>query len=225
MRCNMFHHEDTDLWEGRDRLLGKINWKRFWKRSISPQLSAKTEAEEFWPFEKKSGRLGKDHLGRKDRWLKRKRKTEKAMGKGHMGFFFEMSLIEVGRLAIDKNRFCYAVKDATPYGHILQLVRAIVKTFLQEQFITLSNKITVQGWIILFISFSKVSSRKLIEMMSLNNTYVRRRIRAIREHKGSDTLDHYELASRCLRVYKDLVCMHLSLVKKRITEEKNWLPF
>ena len=67
------------------------------------------------------------------------------MGKGHMGFFFEMSLIEVGRLAIDKNRFCYAVKDATPYGHILQLVRAIVKTFLQEQFITLSNKITVQG--------------------------------------------------------------------------------
>ena len=50
-------------------------------------------------------------------------------------------------------------------------------------------------------------------MISLN-TYVRRHIRAIREHKGSDTLDHYELASRCLRVYKGLVCTHLSLEKK-----------
>lgn len=88
MRCNMFHHEDTDLWEGRDRLLGKINWKRFWKRSISPQLSAKTEAEGFWPFEKKSGRLGKDHLGRKDRWQKRKAEDREGNGKRIYGIFF-----------------------------------------------------------------------------------------------------------------------------------------
>ena len=144
---------------------------------------------------------------------KKKAEDREGNGKRTYGIFFDMSLIEVGRLAIDRNRFCYAVKDATPYGHNLQLVRAIVKTFLQEQLITLSHKITVQGWIILFISFSKVSSRKLIEKMSLN-TYVRRHIRAIREHKGSDTLDHCELASRCLRVYKGLVCTNLSLEKR-----------
>ena len=55
-------------------------------------------------------------------------------------------------------------------------------------------------------------------MLSLN-TYVRRHIRAIREHKGSDTLYHCELASRYLRVYKGLVCMHLSLEKK---DKDNW---
>ena len=32
-----------------------------------------------------------------------------------------MSLIEVGRLAIDRNRFRSVVKDATPYGDNLQL--------------------------------------------------------------------------------------------------------
>ena len=68
-------------------LIDKINWKRNWKWSIYQQQSAKTEGEVFWPFEKKSGLLGKDHLGRKDRWQKRKRKTEKAMGKGHTGCF------------------------------------------------------------------------------------------------------------------------------------------
>ena len=67
------------------------------------------------------------------------------MGKGYMGFFFDMSLMEVGRLAIDRNRFCYVVKDATPFGHNLQFVRVIVKTFLQKQLIALSHKITVQG--------------------------------------------------------------------------------
>ena len=89
MRCNMFHHEDTDLWEGRDRLLGKINWKRFWKRSISPQLSAKTEAGVFGPFEKKwvtaweRSSWRERQLGKKN-W---ERKTEKAMEKGHTGCF------------------------------------------------------------------------------------------------------------------------------------------
>ena len=47
---------------------------------------AKGKAEVFWPFEKKQG-LGKDHLGGKDRWEKRKRKTKKAVGKGHTGCF------------------------------------------------------------------------------------------------------------------------------------------
>ena len=34
---------------------------------------------------------------------------------------FNMSVIEVGRFAIDRDRFRCAVKDATPYGDNLQL--------------------------------------------------------------------------------------------------------
>ena len=49
-------------------------------------LYKETKAEVFWPFEKKRG-LGKDHLGGKDRWEKRNRKTKKAVGKGHTGRF------------------------------------------------------------------------------------------------------------------------------------------
>lgn len=46
----------------------------------------KGKAEVFWPFGKKQA-LGKDHLGGKDRWEKRKRKTKKAVGKEHTGCF------------------------------------------------------------------------------------------------------------------------------------------
>ena len=48
------------------------------------ELCKATKAEVFWSFEKKRG-LGKNHLGGKDRWEKRKRKTKKAVGKGHTG--------------------------------------------------------------------------------------------------------------------------------------------
>ena len=34
---------------------------------------------------------------------------------------FNMSLLEVGRFAIDRDRFRFAVKDAMPYGDNLQL--------------------------------------------------------------------------------------------------------
>ena len=57
-------------------------------------LYKETKAEVFWPFEKTWG-LAKEHLGRKDRWDKRKRKTKKAMGKGHTGCF--RHVIKVGR--------------------------------------------------------------------------------------------------------------------------------
>ena len=89
--------------------------------------------------------LGKIILDGKVDGKKESGRPEKAMGKGHMRYFFDMSLIEVGRFAIDRNRFCYAVKDATPYAHNLQFVREIVKTFLQQQLIKLRHKITVQG--------------------------------------------------------------------------------
>ena len=44
------------------------------------------------------------------------RKTEKAVGKGHTGYIFDMSLTEAGRLATDRNCFRCAVKDVTSYG-------------------------------------------------------------------------------------------------------------
>ena len=56
--------------------------------------------------------VGKKELGEKDR---------EGNGKGTYGDVFNMSLIEVGRLAIDRNRFRSVVKDATPYGDNLQL--------------------------------------------------------------------------------------------------------
>ena len=43
---------------------------------------------------------------------KKKGKTEKAVGKGHMDVF-DMLLTEVGRLAIDRELFCCEVNDAT----------------------------------------------------------------------------------------------------------------
>ena len=49
-------------------------------------LYKETKAGVFWSFEKKGG-LGKDHLGGKDRWGKRKRKTKTAVEKGHTGCF------------------------------------------------------------------------------------------------------------------------------------------
>ena len=64
---------------------------------------------------KRSEALGKNHLGGKDRWEKRKRKTEKVVGKGHTGCFRHV-LKGAGRLATDRNCFRCAVKDVTSYG-------------------------------------------------------------------------------------------------------------
>ena len=78
-------------------------------------LYKETKAEVPWSFEKKRG-LGKNHLGVRDRWDKRKRKTEKAVRKEYTGYIFDMSLTEAGRLATDRNCFRCAVKDVTSYG-------------------------------------------------------------------------------------------------------------
>ena len=79
-------------------------------------LYKETKAGVSWSFEKKRG-LGKNHLGGKDRWEKRKRKTEKAVGKEKdIQDVFDMSLTEVSRLATDRNCFRCAVKDVTSYG-------------------------------------------------------------------------------------------------------------
>ena len=67
-------------------------------------------------------RLGKDHLGGKDSWEKRTgRERPRRQWKRDIRDVFNMSLIEVGRLGIDRNRSRCAVKDVTPYGHNLQL--------------------------------------------------------------------------------------------------------
>ena len=56
--------------------------------------------------------IGEDHFGGKDRWEKKKGKTEKAVGEGHMDVF-DMLLTEVGRLAVDRERLRCADNDAT----------------------------------------------------------------------------------------------------------------
>lgn len=43
-------------------------------------------SEVFWPFEKKTG-LEKKHLAGKDRWEKRNRMTDRAVGMGHTEYF------------------------------------------------------------------------------------------------------------------------------------------
>ena len=78
-------------------------------------LYKETKAGVSWSFEKKRG-LGKNHLGVKDRWEKRMRKTEQAVRKEYTGYIFDMSLTEAGRLATDRNCFRCAVKDVTSYG-------------------------------------------------------------------------------------------------------------
>ena len=66
---------------------------------------------------KKSEGLGKIILEGKDRWEKGRRKTEKAVGKErHIRDVFDMSLTEVGRLALDRDYFRCAVKDVTSNG-------------------------------------------------------------------------------------------------------------
>ena len=55
----------------------------------------------------------------KDRWEKRKRKTEEPLGKEtHIPVrdVFDMSLTEVGRLALVRDCFSCAVKDVTSNG-------------------------------------------------------------------------------------------------------------
>ena len=53
---------------------------------------------------KKSEGLEKIILEGKDRWEKRRRKTEKAVGKErHIRHIFDMLLTEVGRLALDRD--------------------------------------------------------------------------------------------------------------------------
>lgn len=72
----------------------------------------KPKAEVFWPFEKKWGLAP---MWGKDRWEKRKGKTEKAEGTGWD--VLDMSLkTEVGRLTLDRDHFCCAVKIWHPIG-------------------------------------------------------------------------------------------------------------
>ena len=53
----------------------------------------------------------------KDRWEKRKRKTEEPVGKErHVRDVFDMLLTEVGRLAFVRDCFSCAVKDVTSSG-------------------------------------------------------------------------------------------------------------
>ena len=55
----------------------------------------------------------------KDRWEKRKRKTEEAVGKEThtpVRDVFDMSLTKVGRLALVRDCFSCAVKDVTSNG-------------------------------------------------------------------------------------------------------------
>ena len=53
----------------------------------------------------------------KDRWEKRKRKTEEPVGKErHVRDVFDMLLTEVGRLALVRDCFSCAVKDVTSNG-------------------------------------------------------------------------------------------------------------
>ena len=68
---------------------------------------------------KKSEGLEKIILEGKDRWEKRKRKTEEAVGKERhipVRDVFDMSLTEVGRLALVRDCFSCAVKDVTSNG-------------------------------------------------------------------------------------------------------------
>ena len=62
---------------------------------------------------KRSEGLEKTILEVKDRWEKRKRKTEEPVGKErHIRDVFDMLLTEVGRLAVYRERFHCAVNDA-----------------------------------------------------------------------------------------------------------------
>ena len=68
---------------------------------------------------KRSEGLEKIILEGKDRWEKRKRKTEEAVGKERhipVRDVFHMSLTEVGRLALVRDCFSCAVKDVTSNG-------------------------------------------------------------------------------------------------------------
>ena len=63
--------------------------------------------------------MGKIILEGKDRWEKRKRKTEEAVGKEThtpVRDVFDMSLTKVGRLALVRDCFSCAVKDVTSNG-------------------------------------------------------------------------------------------------------------
>ena len=66
---------------------------------------------------KKSEGLEKIILEGKDRWEKRRRKTEKAVGKDrHIRDVFDKLLTKVGRLALDRDYVLCAVKDVTSNG-------------------------------------------------------------------------------------------------------------
>ena len=66
---------------------------------------------------KRSEGLVKIILEAKDRWEKRKRETEEAVGKKtHIRAVFHMLLTEVGRLALVRDCFSCVVKDVTFNG-------------------------------------------------------------------------------------------------------------
>ena len=83
------------------------------RRTIAREFCEETKAEIFWSFEKKWG-IGEDYLRRKDKWEKKKRKTKKAMGKGHRGCFQQANKRR-WKISI-KERFRSVVKDATSIG-------------------------------------------------------------------------------------------------------------
>ena len=69
------------------------------------KIFIKKEELKYFGLLKRSEGLGNiDHLGGKDR---------EGGGEGEYVMFFDMSLTEVGRLAIDRNRFGCAIKDVT----------------------------------------------------------------------------------------------------------------
>ena len=113
-------------------------------------LYKETKAEVFWPFEKTRG------LGRKNRWDKRKRKTKKAMRKGHTGCFRHVINRSWKILALDRERFRCEVKDATfnsskAFCPPPPLPRPLIKPYTKlihnkPQINNVQNQLTRRAW-------------------------------------------------------------------------------
>ena len=100
-------------WAQNKRQLGR-NSK--WKINAIVADLHKQKLMYFGHLKRREG-LEKIILEGKDRWEKRRRKTEEAVGKErHVRDVFDMSLTEVGRLALVRDCFSCAVKDVTSNG-------------------------------------------------------------------------------------------------------------
>ena len=113
-------------------------------------LCKEKKAEVFWPFEKTRG-LTKEHLGRKDRWDKRKRKTKKAMRKGHTGCFRHVINRSWKILALDRERFLCKVKDATSNSSKAFSPSPLIKPYTRlihnkPQINNVQNQLTRRAW-------------------------------------------------------------------------------